>query len=247
VEAARRDIVREFAALAALQPIRFTPDGLVCAPRAAPDLSGPALADCPLPVRKLDTVPGWPDPPSECVAGWYRRSPHHVEAPNGIRELVQVAGPAFGAAGHETTALCLEALDLLPVGAAVDAGCGSGMLALAWATLGRGPVLARDLDPDAVRQTQEAVNITGLSHLITVERGPIERLEIGDRVLLANIPPIAHRALFESLAAAPVAALLSGMRRGDAEDVLEGYERLGMRITSVASQGQWERWIVVRT
>lgn len=247
MKASPRDIARAFAALAPLQPVRFEPDGLVCAPRAAPDVAGPALAACPLPVRELDIVPGWPDPPSDFVAGWYRRGPEHVPAPEGVRELIQVAGPAFGAAGHETTALCLEALDLLPQGAAVDAGCGSGMLSLAWAALGYGPVLARDLDPDAVRQTQEAARLSGLDHLVTVERGPIERMGVGERVLLANLPPVAHRALCEALSTPPQVALLSGMRRGDAEEVLEGYERLGMRIASVAAQGAWERWIVVRT
>lgn len=226
--------------------MRWTDDGLVCAPRAAPDLAGPALATCPLPVSALDTVPGWPDPPSDSVAGWYRRSAGHAPAPAGIGELVQVAGPAFGTGGHETTALCLEALALLPDGPAVDAGCGSGMLSLAWAALGRGSVLARDLDPDAVRQTREAVRLAGLDDVVTVERGPIERLCIGERVLLANIPPVAHRALLASLTTAPVAALLSGMRRGGARDVAEGYERLGMQTCSVAHRGAWERRLLVR-
>jgi ribosomal protein L11 methylase PrmA len=246
VEADRDGIARAFAALAALQPVRYVSEGLVCAPRAAPDLAGPALAACPLPVRALDTVPGWPDPPSDFVAGWYRRSPDHAPAPDGVGELVQTPGPAFGAAGHETTALCLESLSLLPRGAAVDAGCGSGLLSLAWATLGYGPVLARDLDPDAVRQTTEAVHLSKLDHLVTVERGPIEHLDVGERVLLANIPPVAHRVLLGSLTTPPRAALLSGMRRGDARDVVDGYLRLGMRVESVGVQAAWERHVLVR-
>lgn len=218
----------------------------MCAPRAAPDLAAPALAGCPLPVRELGEVPGWPDPPSDFVAGWYRRSPDHAPAPDGVRELIQIAGPAFGAAGHETTALCLEALGRLPRGAAVDAGCGSGLLSLAWATLGYGPVEARDLDPDAVGQTTEAVRLSGLEHLVTVERGPIERIDVGERVLLANIPPVAHRTLLGSLTTAPPAALLAGMRRGDAGDVMDGYVRLGMNVVSTEQQAAWECHVLVR-
>lgn len=218
----------------------------MCAPRAAPELAGPALDACPLPVRELDTVPGWPDPPSDTVAGWYRRSPHHAPAPDGVPELVQVAGPAFGAGGHETTALCLEALRLLPRGAAVDAGCGSGLLSLAWATLGYGPVVARDLDPDAVRQTTEAARLSGLDRLVTVERGPIEHLDVGERVLLANIPPVAHRALLASLTAPPVAALVCGLRRGDASDVVAGYLSLGMCMASAEQRAMWECHVLVR-
>jgi ribosomal protein L11 methyltransferase len=225
--------------------VRWAHGGLVCAPRAAPDLAGPALARCPLPVRSLAAVPGWPDPPSDSVAGWYRRSPAHAPAPPGILELLQVAGAAFGATGHETTELCLSALPLLPDGPAVDAGCGSGLLSLAWATLGRGPVLACDLDPDAVDQTREAARLAGLAHLIETRRGSIERLEVGDRVLLANVPPVAHRALLRSLPGPPPAALVAGMRRGDGADVVAGYLRLGMRRRSVARRGAWERWVLV--
>jgi ribosomal protein L11 methyltransferase len=156
-----------------------------------------------------------------------------------------VPGLAFGAAGHETTELCLSALPLLPDGPAVDAGCGSGLLSLAWASRGRGPVLACDLDPDAVAQTREAARLAGLEHLVEVWRGPIERLEVGGRVLLANVPPAAHRALLRSLSGPPAAALVAGMRRGDARDVVDGYLRLGMRRLSVARRGAWERWALV--
>jgi ribosomal protein L11 methylase PrmA len=240
VRAARADITAAFFALAPLQPVRWDAEGLVCAPRAAADLAGPAMGACPLPLDELGTVPGWPDPPSDVVAGWYRRSPNHATAPSGVRELIQVAGPAFGAAGHETTALCLEALEGLPAGPAVDAGCGSGLLSLAWAALGRGPVLACDLDPDAVRQTTEAAESAGLARLITMQRGPIERLDVGRRVLLANVPPIAHRALLGSLVVAPTAALVAGMRTADTGEIIAGYAALGMQVVSATSKGSWQ-------
>ena len=44
----------------------------------------------------------------------------------------------------------------LPAGAALDVGCGSGLLAQAWAALGRGPVLACDLDPRALARPPAA-------------------------------------------------------------------------------------------
>ncbi|MEW6582954.1 MAG: 50S ribosomal protein L11 methyltransferase, partial [Actinomycetota bacterium] len=235
-----------FAAVAPLQPVAWSDGGLVCAPRAAPDLAGPALRRCPLPVRPVGEVPGWPAPPSDTVAGWYRRGPDHLPAPAGVREILQVDGPAFGAAGHETTALALAAIDMLEPGPAVDAGCGSGTLALAWATLGRGPVEAVDLDPDAVRQTADAARLTGLDGRLRVRRDALERVRVGDRVLLANLPPAAHLALRAAVTEPPRAAVLTGVRRGAGRDVADHYLRLGMRVRSVARLGRWERWLLVR-
>ena len=111
--------------------------GLVCSPRCAPELAGPALAAAPSPCAR-STPSRVAHPPSAQIAGWYRRSPDHAPAPPGVRELVQAPGEGFGPGDHATTAMCLEAIDALPAGAAVDAGCGSGLLAQAWVALGRG-------------------------------------------------------------------------------------------------------------
>ena len=61
-------------------------------------------------------------------------------------------GQAFGAGAHPTTRLCLELLlGLEPGGALCDWGAGSGVLALAAARLGFGPVAAVELDAGRAR------------------------------------------------------------------------------------------------
>ena len=63
-------------------------------------------------------------------------------------------GRAFGTGSHSTTRLCLALLvEVEPGGSAVDLGCGSGVLAIAAARLGFGPVTALDADPLAVEAT----------------------------------------------------------------------------------------------
>ena len=59
-------------------------------------------------------------------------------------------GMAFGTGQHETTRMCLEALDhhMRPGMRALDAGCGSGILAIAAAKLGAAHVYAIDIDAD---------------------------------------------------------------------------------------------------
>jgi hypothetical protein len=233
VEAPAPAIAAAFGALCALQPVRHVPEGLVCAPRAAPELAGPALARCPLPVRALAEVPGWPDPPAELVAGWYRRSPAHAPAPAGVRELVQAPGEGFGPAGHATTAMCLEALERLPAGPALDAGCGSGLLAQAWARLGRGPVLAVDVDPHALDQAARSLAGAGLGERVRLRRGPIESLsapELAGRVLLANLPIAGHWALRRRLVGPAPAAVLSGLRPAQAGELARAYRALGMAV-----------------
>ncbi len=64
-------------------------------------------------------------------------------------------GMAFGTGEHETTRDCLNLIDLsqgkCPGTSFLDAGCGSGILAIAAAKLGFKPVIAVDNDPLAVK------------------------------------------------------------------------------------------------
>lgn len=239
---------RAFAALCGLQPVRWEPEGLVCAPRADPEGAPAALAACPLPWRALPTPPGWPAPPAGHLAGFYRRSPAHAPAPRGLPELVQADGEGFGPGGHVTTAMCLAALRGLPPGPAVDAGCGSGLLAQAWARLGRGPVLALDLDGRAVAQAAAGLAAAGLADRVSLRRGPLEALvpdELADRAVLANLPLAAHCALVGRYADPPRAALLSGLRRGEARALLPAYQALGLVPVRAQRRRGWECWSLV--
>ena len=166
------------------------------------------------------------------VAGWYRRGPAHAPAPDGVRELVQAPGEGFGPIGHATTAMCLEMLDGLPGGDAVDVGCGSGLLAQAWVALGRGSALAIDLDARALDQAARSLAAAGRSEQVVLRRGPVAGLdpaEIAGRVVLANVPRPAHASLLERTGEPPRALVLSGLRPAEAEDVVGAWQRAWTR------------------
>lgn len=244
----RRQIARCFAALAPLQPVAWIDDGLVCAPRAAGEIAGPALAVCPLPVSPTPDVPGWPDPPAEMLGGWYRRSPGHAPAPEGVRELVLTPGDGFGHIAHPTTAMCLGALAGLPGAPALDLGCGAGLLAQAWRRLGRGPVRGADLDPRAVAQACASLEAAGLAGDAQLQVGPAERLaELADGcVVFANVPRAVHDRLLERITGVPRAAVLSGLRPGEGRAVAAGYAARGLRARRVTRRGGWECWVMAR-
>jgi ribosomal protein L11 methyltransferase len=91
--------------------------------------------------RPVTVGPVWVGPPWEAP-------------PDGATAVVVDPGRAFGTGGHATTRLCLRLLLELPRGSLLDIGCGSGVLAIAGAKLGFGPVVAVDVDPLAVEATR---------------------------------------------------------------------------------------------
>lgn len=230
-------LARAWPALAPLQPVAREAAAIVCAPRCAPEAAAAALAELAWPAEPMTTVPGWPDPPAAMLAGWYRRSPAHLPAPPGVRELLQVPGEGFGPGDHATTAMCLAALEALPRGPALDAGCGSGLLAQAWGALGRGPVLAVDLDPRALAQARASLEAAGLLDAVTLRRARLGALgaeAIAGRVVLANVPAHAHAELLRARAR-PAAVVLSGIRPSDVPALSAAWAARGLR-----ADGAWE-------
>jgi ribosomal protein L11 methyltransferase len=96
------------------------------------------------------------------VVGGLWVGPPWEQPPEGPTPVVVDPGRAFGTGAHATTRLCLELLQLVPRGTLLDAGCGSGVLAIAAARLGFAPVIALDVDPDAVAATEENARLNGV-------------------------------------------------------------------------------------
>lgn len=82
------------------------------------------------------------------------------------------AATAFGTGEHPTTNRCLLAcqtfFDPEVHKTALDIGCGSGILSIALAKLGAKSVTACDNDPEAVRITNENIEINGVKYRVKV-------------------------------------------------------------------------------
>jgi ribosomal protein L11 methyltransferase len=85
----------------------------------------------------------------------------------GAHEIVIDPAQAFGTGAHATTRLCLELLLALSAiegarGPVLDVGAGSGVLAIAAAKLGYGPVVALDNDRESVRAVIANAAVNGV-------------------------------------------------------------------------------------
>jgi ribosomal protein L11 methyltransferase len=81
--------------------------------------------------------------------------PPWEDAPAGATAVVIDPGRAFGTGAHPSTRLALELLLDEERGGLLDVGCGSGVISIAAAKLGFGPVVAVDVDDVAVEVTRE--------------------------------------------------------------------------------------------
>ena len=116
--------------------------------------------------------------------------------PAGQKVFYFDAGLAFGTGDHPTTRLC--AMAMLDYAGAhevsdkfiVDAGCGSGILALTAKLYGFGKIYGFDRDEEAVRVSIENARANGIPlENVSFEHAGIERALAGKRadVVLANI------------------------------------------------------------
>ncbi|MXZ63836.1 MAG: 50S ribosomal protein L11 methyltransferase [Chloroflexi bacterium] len=171
----------------------------------------------------------------------------------GPEDLVVTLDPgrAFGTGQHETTRLCLAALDRLvrPGDAVLDVGTGSGILALAAARLGASRVDALDTDPVAVAATRENAARNGLGDRIEVAEGSLGaawpwegEARGGYDVVVMNIALVVVTELLPDAAAAlrPGGALVaSGFLAGAAPEVEAAVRAAGLGAVSSEFDGEW--------
>ncbi len=161
------------------------------------------------------------------------------------------ASVAFGTGHHESTEGCLLALDALArtrhPARLLDLGCGSGILSIAMAKLWPVPVMACDLDDDAVRVTRDNAALNGVGSRIRAARsdglrGPrIARAGPYD-LIVANIlsAPLQRMAGDLAKALAPGGAVvLAGFLETQERAVLASYRARGLRRLERIALGDW--------
>lgn len=164
--------------------------------------------------------------------------------PQGETAIYLDPGMAFGTGNHETTRLCAWRLvELSEVHgperagrSVIDAGCGSGILAISAAALGFSPVEGFDIDPDSVEIAQENAVVNNVAGAVHFYQGDlVAGLQgKGAHVVMANILAnvlVDHRDLLLDAVLPGGALILSGILATEVDAVREAF-----------TAGARERW-----
>lgn len=125
----------------------------------------------------------------------------NYQVPEGDVAVYFDAGMAFGTGAHETTQLCAQRLvdfrDVHKGGVeelkVIDAGCGSGILAISARQLGFGEVMGFDIDEEAVRISNENAEFNKIKEGIVFETAglddifPLHKVDLVLANILANV------------------------------------------------------------
>jgi ribosomal protein L11 methyltransferase len=159
--------------------------------------------------------------------------------------LVIDPGMAFGTGHHETTRSCLVLMEKYDRKVSkdrfLDLGTGTGLLAIAASRLGYRHIAAIDTDPLAVdaARTNSALNqVDGLD----IREGSIGDLNETYDFIAANIISGVLVQLAPALAAhlkTRGIAVLSGILRGQENEVIEAMVRTGLKLLEQYPDGKW--------
>lgn len=154
-------------------------------------------------------------------------------------------GQAFGTGHHETTRLCLRALEdaVTPRCSVLDVGTGSGILAIGAGLLGAGPILGIDIDPIATKTALENLDENGMAGRIEIQTGVLAA-DHGIRydVVVANINRDANLGLAETFGNVVTPGgtlLLSGILAEDASKVCAAMESNGFALAQMRHERDW--------
>ena len=184
--------------------------------------------------RRLAVVPSWQEYDTDRV------------------KLLLDPGLAFGTGGHETTSLCLEALDELTAGGerVLDIGTGSGILAIAALKLGAACAEGVDIDPVAVRTACENAALNGVAGQFTDLVGDLSDKASGTyQIITANIVANAIISLAPAvpgLLAEGGHFIASGIIDTRAQEVAEALAKAGLTIAQRKDKRGWVCFVCTR-
>jgi ribosomal protein L11 methyltransferase len=170
------------------------------------------------------------------------RPPWEDPLPGTIDVAIEPA-QAFGTGAHETTRLSLALLMELgartvPDPVLADWGCGSGVLAIAAAKLGFGPVLACDVEEASVVATREGARDNGVK--VEVSRCDLRRAPgPWAPTVTANLVRPLLLEVARLMERPPDRLVLSGLLRAEADEVSAAFAARGMEETDRREGSEW--------
>lgn len=153
-------------------------------------------------------------------------------------------GMAFGTGTHETTRMCVQALEkyIKHQDMIFDVGTGSGILAIAAAKLGSKEVMAVDLDPVAVDSARQNVSFNDISNIKVMQGNLLDVVNGKADIVVANIIAEIIILLTDDVKKSLNQGGLfisSGIIRERQEAVMQKLIQSGFEIMEINTDGEW--------
>jgi len=153
-------------------------------------------------------------------------------------------GMAFGTGTHQTTSMCLKALEKYVKGGecVYDVGTGSGILSVAAAKLGAQEVAAWDVDLVAVKVAKDNIKLNGLEEKITVELGSLPEKCAPAQIIVANLVANIIMQLapnFQNNLTHGGLLICSGIIQPREEEVVLALQEQGLKLKERMQEGDW--------
>lgn len=154
-------------------------------------------------------------------------------------------GTAFGTGKHETTRMCLRAIEEnVPdrPWTMLDVGTGSGILSVYGAMLGAKEVTAIDIDPEAVRWAEKNIELNEIPIRIDLSTTPLEEIHRTYDMVAANLirnTILELNPLFPKVLASDGLIIFSGILKEQIDDIEEDIYKYGLIKTGETIMGEW--------
>jgi ribosomal protein L11 methyltransferase len=193
-----------------------------------------------------DWAERWRDWHRPLDVGPLRVRPPWEPARPGALDVVIDPGQAFGTGSHPSTRLTLELLVDLPAGGPLaDWGCGSGILAVAAARLGFDPVLACDVEPQAVAATLAAAAANDVS--VKPSRCDLRRAAgPWAPTVTANLVRPLLLEVAARIERPPERLIASGLEVAEVDDVVAAFARHGLGLEARRDGDGWSAILLIR-
>jgi len=153
-------------------------------------------------------------------------------------------GAAFGSGLHETTKMCVAALErvVTPGTTVFDVGCGSGILGITAAKLGAKDVWAMDYDPASISASKHNAKTNGVPISVLqsdlLQYAPEKQAGVIVANIVADIIIRLNHDIKRYLTDDGI-YIMSGIIAERLDDVLESLDQIGFDILRVDKMGEW--------
>ena len=154
------------------------------------------------------------------------------------------SGVAFGTGQHETTSMCLEFLENLPLSnqTVLDVGCGSGILGLCSLLLGAKSAELVDIDVQATDVALHNAQINGLESLCSIKTGNLTEKTTGTfNIVFANLTADILQLLYQDISTVVhtgTTLILSGILDIKLDGIVELYNQK-FDVLEIKQKGEW--------